>query len=883
MSKIGQAISKGLKWVSGLSKKTKIISAIVSTTVVAGAGTGIAIANIHNHNYIPTVIESTCTEQGYTLYTCECGESYTDNYVEVADHTFGDWNIVKEATCSVIGSKEKICACGAKEIASIIYNENHNYLGTVSTEPTCGEDGIKTYVCADCNNSSYTEPIPATGDHNYVNHVTTEPTCVENGVKTYVCADCNNSSYTEPIPATGDHNYISQVTSEPTCAVKGVRTFTCSMCEDTYTEEIEKSTEHSYTGKTTTSATCVRAGVKTYTCSICSDTYTETINPTGEHYYSSSVTTAATCGKDGVRTYKCYTCNHSYTETIYATGNHSYSSSVTTEATCANPGVKTFTCSNCSHSYTQDIPKESHSIFFEGLCDICNEYVYIPQNTEGSGDQSYFYTLPEGIFIVSASYSGSGTFKLYVKSGTTKTYLIDETGTYSGSVLIVGPSNGFGVESSSGIWDIRTSLIPNDGTTNIAGFGDKISPYFELSAGSYTLSLNHSGSERFVVKLLNYSTGETTTLLNKTGSYNGKVAVSIANSGRYSMVVTADGNWTANWGRGDKTTYCSSTAESSSFIKLRDHILENGTYSTSNNSYTLFLNSDTSSGGTLYSYYAIYDCKANSITLMIDWNSEHSLSILLNQRLNGSYIWIYTDAEDYAIGGTLSAKSYTQTTSLTYSYSNISDSNLISTVRGMSSAMINLILMNTETTVKNLTGVSCSDIKFTQFISSISGGSSSGSSSSTNSYYTKVKNYITTNGTYSSSTGQYQANYFLDGSYYYSADYDTSSGKISLSIMIIYSSYSELLTIELNNSFSGTYNWTYYNSSDGKLMSGTVKASSFNSSTTLSYSTTNISSSLRSTYANRSSSMLRLLITSINYKLKPKTGVTASQMGFTSY
>lgn len=33
----------------------------------------------HVHNYEKTKVEPTCTEKGYTLYTCECGDSYEDN------------------------------------------------------------------------------------------------------------------------------------------------------------------------------------------------------------------------------------------------------------------------------------------------------------------------------------------------------------------------------------------------------------------------------------------------------------------------------------------------------------------------------------------------------------------------------------------------------------------------------------------------------------------------------------------------------------------------------------------------------------------------------------------------------------------------------------
>ena len=44
------------------------------------------------HDYEATqLVAATCTEQGYTVYTCSnCGDSYTDNFVAANGHTFQD-------------------------------------------------------------------------------------------------------------------------------------------------------------------------------------------------------------------------------------------------------------------------------------------------------------------------------------------------------------------------------------------------------------------------------------------------------------------------------------------------------------------------------------------------------------------------------------------------------------------------------------------------------------------------------------------------------------------------------------------------------------------------------------------------------------------------
>lgn len=48
---------------------------------------GSSINTSHVHRYTETVTEPTCTEKGYTTYTCICGRSYVDNYVDALGHT----------------------------------------------------------------------------------------------------------------------------------------------------------------------------------------------------------------------------------------------------------------------------------------------------------------------------------------------------------------------------------------------------------------------------------------------------------------------------------------------------------------------------------------------------------------------------------------------------------------------------------------------------------------------------------------------------------------------------------------------------------------------------------------------------------------------------
>lgn len=56
----------------------------------------------HVHEYTKVVTEPTCTEQGYTTYTCKCGHSYTDDYVDALGHIwqFSKDGMTHTAKCS---------------------------------------------------------------------------------------------------------------------------------------------------------------------------------------------------------------------------------------------------------------------------------------------------------------------------------------------------------------------------------------------------------------------------------------------------------------------------------------------------------------------------------------------------------------------------------------------------------------------------------------------------------------------------------------------------------------------------------------------------------------------------------------------------------------
>lgn len=104
---------------------------------------GAVIVNALGHDYQEEVTAPTCTEMGYTTYTCSrCGDTYKGDYTDAAGHKPGDWIIDQEPTTDSEGSRHKECeVCGEKleeETIEKIYNQ--------ATTDTHGEAIVGGYL-----------------------------------------------------------------------------------------------------------------------------------------------------------------------------------------------------------------------------------------------------------------------------------------------------------------------------------------------------------------------------------------------------------------------------------------------------------------------------------------------------------------------------------------------------------------------------------------------------------------------------------------------------------------------------------------------------------------------------------------------------------------
>ena len=110
------AISKpGRYYVTVLAKNTKFKDYSTETSKVY-----FTVTAEHIHQYTSTVTPPTCTEQGYTTYTCTCGDSYRSDYTNPLDHSWDAGVVTTPATETAPGVKRYTCTrCSATRTETI--------------------------------------------------------------------------------------------------------------------------------------------------------------------------------------------------------------------------------------------------------------------------------------------------------------------------------------------------------------------------------------------------------------------------------------------------------------------------------------------------------------------------------------------------------------------------------------------------------------------------------------------------------------------------------------------------------------------------------------------------------------------------------------------
>ncbi len=364
------------------------------------------------HNYTAVVTQPTCTEQGYTTYTCQrdANHTYKDNYTDAKGHTNAaavEENR-QEPTCGEAGSYESVVYCSvcsaqqSRQTVTIPATGNHTPGTPVEEnrqEATCTATGSYENVtnCTVCEQeiSRETVTIPK---KNHVYGAWTEvtaATCTAEGLEERTCTTCDTSTETRAIVKL-PHSYIDTVTP-PTCTEDGYTTHTCSACGDSYKDSATDATGHnagSIVVENNVPATCGAAGSYdnvTYCtkCHVQLSRQTINVPATGAHTEGAEPVKDAeseilpTCTASGSydNVYYCTVCHLEVRRakiTVAATG-HSYGAwNETKAATCTATGMKEHTCTvnGCGHVEEEVIPELGHNYQTAVTDPTCTEKGY---------------------------------------------------------------------------------------------------------------------------------------------------------------------------------------------------------------------------------------------------------------------------------------------------------------------------------------------------------------------------------------------------------------------------------------------------------------------------------------------------------------------------
>ena len=133
------------------------------------------------------------------------------NFVPCSENkhsAFGEWEIIKEATCTSDGLKKRVCAYDGYSETKKIDKINHNYKQNI-VEPTCTTQGYTVYTCTECGNT-YKGDYVATVEHSFKDYkYNNDATCTTDGTKTATCEyGCGTTdTVTAPNTAKG-HKFV---------------------------------------------------------------------------------------------------------------------------------------------------------------------------------------------------------------------------------------------------------------------------------------------------------------------------------------------------------------------------------------------------------------------------------------------------------------------------------------------------------------------------------------------------------------------------------------------------------------------------------------------------------------------------------------------------
>ena len=184
------------------------------------------LENADYHEYTSSVsIKPTCITKGTTLYTCDCGYSYTSQDIDTnpLSHEGG---VETVATADI---------CTRWDCCKVTIAASHSYYDPTYEWSSDYTSCTAKAVCSECG---YT--VTETRDSSETNHA--DGTCTEKEQWKYTATFTNSlfsTQTTEIFYGSTDpdnHEYLESEVVEPTCTTGGYTTYVCIRCGDSYND-----------------------------------------------------------------------------------------------------------------------------------------------------------------------------------------------------------------------------------------------------------------------------------------------------------------------------------------------------------------------------------------------------------------------------------------------------------------------------------------------------------------------------------------------------------------------------------------------------------------------------------------------------------------------
>ena len=352
------------------------------------------------HDYSTRVVAPTCTERGYTVYTCYCGYTKNDNYVAALGHRIWEWVELPEAVQNYYLTNDTTYPFTTNDYGYIVStNHDHSSSSTITLTAlrdffldlayeTSSESSDVLEICLNSERiergffyewewatvelkAGDTLTISYVKDYSVSNYddcayiyLSTQSIATAEWQLVAATADkinayptCDGALYCDACDAllkdATDHTYESTVIA-PTCTEDGYTHYLCA-CGDYYDDDYTEATGHT-AGE---AATCTEAQI----CTVCE---AELVPARGHD--NETVVTDPTCTEEGYTTHTCVRCGHEEIDTYVPSLGHT----PPFDATCEEP----FECTVCGESVESEnghIPGAEATCTSAQICIVCGE------------------------------------------------------------------------------------------------------------------------------------------------------------------------------------------------------------------------------------------------------------------------------------------------------------------------------------------------------------------------------------------------------------------------------------------------------------------------------------------------------------------------------